>query len=236
MTLGHPPSHEQVLQRVATADLSLQCPEVEQLIQDCSICREELSRWQQLADSLEDYSAEMHQVRSLREEPDEPRVRDHLRTLGAPGQPDVVTRASSRRWWLQWLAAAAVLLLLFWWGSRPAAETAPDVPRFLGTEARRCLGPVGPVLAYEEFRWQGERPAGGWFELEILAVSAEPGAAEVDHREFSIHVPRLTEPVWRPTAEQLPSLPSAIFWKVTWYDASGQPCGQAQAEAERIAP
>jgi hypothetical protein len=91
-----------------------------------------------------------------------------------------------------------------------------------------ALAPSGATERFDEFRWRAERPAGGWFVVQVRL----PGAAPEDTLAQS---PQIEELRWAPEDES--SLPREIEWRVRLYDAGGDPIGATDwIRAERRAP
>lgn len=118
------------------------------------------------------------------------------------------------------LAAAGLLIAAIAWAigrfgadsHRPNGGTGDRIR--LGS-AIRCLGPIGSVDAIEEFRWQGELPAGGYYELIVSDAAGDELFREPD----------LDEARYRPTDRQREALADSIRWRVVAKDATGAELG-----------
>jgi len=130
------------------------------------------------------------------------------------------TPASARRPWA-WagLAAAAALVVLFLQlqgGDPPAGPPSGPSPDVILGETFEVLGPVGEVDLFDTFRWRGELPPGGWYQVVLYARTADGGFEERAESD------RLSAPSWTPAAAVLADLPREIRWTVQVYRGSGQ--------------
>ena len=123
--------------------------------------------------------------------------------------------ASGHLLWVGLAAAAAILLfVLAPWRNRSAVpadlgtETGED-GRWLGSAPWTALAPKGEVEGWGSFRWTGQVPRGGWFEL--VVSDGETG-------ERLARIEELSSNEWTPLDS---STWSAIEWQLTVYEASG---------------
>jgi hypothetical protein len=108
------------------------------------------------------------------------------------------------------LAAAAVLALLAF-----RHDDAPIDPR-LGDDLE-CLHPVGPVRAFDEFRWTAVDGA-AWYEVEVRP-DGEPSPGQ--ERAAVTRSGRVSGTAWKPPTEDIERWGDRISWTVNAHAGTG---------------
>lgn len=217
MSARHAESHEMLLERVVTGDLTSSAPEVSARLAECPECRESLARMQSLIGSLtrageleretlrEGFGADTRRAAPAEHEE---RIRALVRERIARQRG-----ASVRRLVRVALAAAAGIALVVLLYRRLAPDRPGEV--LLGSDRIVCERPVGEA-DFGTFSWRFDLPSRGRFELRVWDDSspeeAPPLVQEVD----------LTESRWTPEPEDVQRWPQRIRWEVRAYDAGDQ--------------
>jgi hypothetical protein len=99
-----------------------------------------------------------------------------------------------------------------------------------GDEAIVPLAPRDTVERFEEFRWRGQRPAGGWYVVTVRAPGAAPGDPPLARSA------QIDESRWAPVEEAARRLPQEIEWQVRLYDPEGEVTASPWTRARRRGP
>ncbi|MCK6448321.1 MAG: hypothetical protein L6Q99_18185 [Planctomycetes bacterium] len=224
MNARHDARHEA---RLAEAVAARSPAAIADLLRDCATCRDDWYGLEALGKALDDVGEELRLDRpavpaagSGADDRDEV-----LRAIRrARGERVTDARSSLRRAprWGWWLAAAAALVLAFVAYQR-FGEPGEEPEIVLGAPLE-TVAPRGRVTDFAEFQGRGVRPAGGFFRISVFA----PGAATP-----LLVSPPLDTPQWRPTAEELASLPATIEWRLESFVAGGESRVSPRAAATR---
>ncbi len=187
-----------------------------------------------LAREQEERKRVLEEVSRHRATPAEDELIDSFRAItrgtvaaaGASDGPAVLVRPFWSRPTL--LAAAGILIAVSAWSigrfggesDRPAGD---DERIRLGSSVR-CSSPIGTVDVIEEFHWQGELPAGGYFEL--IVYDGESG------REL-FRATELEQPSYRITDAERRAIDGRLRWRVVMKDVAGSELGFDEKRAER---
>jgi len=221
-------SHDELLQRLATGELS---PADEPAAAELANSTELRERWVALQKLQAALGVAGSERREILEEPSgtdeaelEQAIMDRAQSIFVPSVlPTVAPAQPTRPVRVFPIAIAAALMLGFglWLSSQsgPATQRDPIVPSVLG-ESLELLRPVGAVTRYDEFRWHHELEPGYHFEL--ILWDEETG-------EELWSSPRTQSTSFTPPPEL--NLPDRLRWQVWILDAQGNPVTSGASEA-----
>ncbi len=224
----HDERHEMYLRDILVGDISEESVEARKTLGKCPDCRHRLAELRKVQTDLDRTARErdvmLRDARNRESAPGLDRVETTLRQAAAGSRSSSSPSAPNTRSWRWSLPAAiaaslAIAFLLLGPFSGDDKPTEPDT--ILGTRIVEVISPVGSYDAEPVFRWRGELPDEGWYEVKVYSVGAPPGATSMGESD------QIDEPQWIPTATEVRDWPQAIEWEVRVYDAMGDTRGSS---------
>lgn len=220
MNARHDARHEA---RLAEAVAARSAEAIADLLRDCETCREDWRGFESLGRALDGVGEEFRLDRAAEPAPgDREEVLRAIRL--ARGERDPSASASRRRAprWGAWLAVAAALVVA--WVAYQRFGAPSEEPEIVLGAPLEAVAPRGRVADFAEFRGRGARPAGGFYRISVFAPGSDVPL---------VVSPPLDAPEWRPTADELASLPGSIEWRLESFIAGGESRVSAKAGATR---